>query len=97
MICYKEETVRILEEFCLVTAIEALHVSMGMCGEKVLLVLVYRPPRQQARTSVNSIFLDIFGQVSEYVILLGNSRTKCYKKISTDGTVLIKWKESWII
>ena len=97
MICYKEETVRILEEFCLVTAIEALHLSMGMCGEKVLLVLVYRPPRQQARTSVNSIFLDIFGQVSEYVILLGNSRTKCYKKISTDGTVLIKWKESWII
>ena len=85
MICYKEETVRILEEFCLVTAIEALHVSMEMCGEKVLLVLVYRPPRQQARMSVNSmIFLDIFGQVSEYVILLGDSRTKCYKKISTE-------------
>ena len=85
MICYKEETVRILEEFYLLTAIESLHVSMEICGEKVLLVLVYRPPRQQARMSVNSmIFLDIFGQVSEYVILLGDSRTKCYKKISTE-------------
>ena len=85
MICYKEETVRILEEFYLLTAIESLHVSMEICGEKVLLVLVYRPPRQQARTSINSmIFLDIFGQVSEYVILLGDSRTKCYKKISTE-------------
>ena len=61
-ICCKKESVRILKDFYLSVVIEPSPVPMKRRGEKILLVLVYSPPRQQVRTFIDGmirIFRDI--------------------------------------
>ena len=72
-ISYKEEHVKILEGFLLSTPVESLLVSIEKCDEKIILVLVYYPSRQQVSTFINgmiSIFRDILK--GEQIILLGH-------------------------
>ena len=71
-ICCLEEKVRILERFHLPTVIEALPVSMEICGEKIISFLVYSPPRQEVSTSIHaiSIFRGIWK--GEWVVQLGD-------------------------
>ena len=72
-ICYMEESVKILEKFYLPTVIEASSVSVEVYGEKILLVLVYRPPRQEVSTLIDgmiSTFRDMWK--GEWINLLGD-------------------------
>ena len=70
--CYKEESISILKECNLPTVIQALPVSMEICGEKILLVLVYLLPRHQVSTFINGM-ISIFRKAwkDEWIILLG--------------------------
>ena len=44
----------------------------GMCSKKILLVLVYRPPRQPVSTLINGISIIRSAWKGEWIILLGN-------------------------
>ena len=69
-ICYKEERARFLEEYNSSNII-AFPVSMEICGEKILLVFVNLPARQQVTTFIDSMISIFMGTwKGEWIILL---------------------------